>query len=966
MILSIGNFLHFSIFFFDYDFGVRSFCIVMLLNNIQSFFSSGRKSQSPAKEKEKKVKDEKEKTPVKEKEKAPVKEALVSAVDKKSKDKQPAGVTKPYEYEQGDPNFSPSKKHVKGFRYDEDPAKLREQSEVDKLSPTSESRRATGLAFNYAPGENVRESVDKLKHGELSPRTRDKIQRGELSPKSRDKLLKEGNLSPKTRAKLIGGIVGDKDDDKSSKYIPTKSYSPAGNDRSGAGNVPSGTEGKYRTIVDDPNSRFLEGEKYDPNLAFVPSELKTGVAAAADPQKTKVKVKIMVIVGKLDAKTKKVDAANGEVEHSIGVLDKETGKIESKYGVIDTKAGTLVGDDGKGGKLTHKGVVDPKTGNIQIIDGVLDPTLHEINPELGQVISVVEEKNPIVEITAIQGKVDANGKVDVVNGEVERTRGILDVENGILETKYGFINLKTGELKTTDAKTGKPVAKQANIDPANDLITIVGVQDPKTGKTDNTQGHLIAVGSEVDPLVEVVSVVGKLDKKGVLDPKTTVLENSSGQIDSETGKINTKYGQLDLVKSTITFTDPKSGKTEVKEVKIDPATGQVVLKNQINPKTGKLDKDFGRIISLRIVQNRVDDATGKSLPVQDNKDVRFDPKTNQIWVAGDKDPKSGEQIFTSSQVDPRTGYVITIYGYLNPKTNEIEKQSKVDPNLIKVDETSGQIFTATGEQDASGEPLFAVSEVNRENGEVYTKVAKVDKKTGRLIIVRVFMVTKRDERGKPQDVDLKTVEFDEKTGRILNVVTNTIYVYKMVDPITGEIVQVDPNDPRISGARTTVTQTLTLTGEIDQVTGRIKTEYGHIDPNTGEIDPATAVKDPVTGKLILNYADIDPSHFGKSVSITKETVPITREQFYEGTKHLGTHVLTHDGEDDGTPIDIDDELIKKAYGSGKFNGTPTVVKTTTKQIITRGDDGVTHNVEEKVQNLGTGQVTYSTQEHKVR
>jgi hypothetical protein len=70
------------------------------------------------------------------------------------------------------------------------------------------------------------------------------------------------------------------------------------------------------------------------------------------------------------------------------------------------------------------------------------------------------------------------------------------------------------------------------------------------------------------------------------------------------------------------------------------------------------------------------------------------------------------------------------------------------------------------------------------------------------------------------------------------------------------------------------------------------------------------------------------------------------------------------GEDEGTPIDVDDD-IKKSYGS-RFNGTPTVVKTTTKQVITRGDDGVTHNVEEKVQNLGTGEVTYSTQEHKVR
>lgn len=106
------------------------------------------------------------------------------------------------------------------------------------------------------------------------------------------------------------------------------------------------------------------------------------------------------------------------------------------------------------------------------------------------------------------------------------------------------------------------------------------------------------------------------------------------------------------------------------------------------------------------------------------------------------------------------------------------------------------------------------------------------------------------------------------------------------------------------------------------------------------------------------------------MQVTKETIPITREQFYEGTKHLGRNVLSHDGDDygeeDGTPIDLDEEMLKKSFGPGKFNGTPNIVKTTTKQVITRNDDSVTHNVEEKVQNLGTGEVTYSTQEHKVQ
>lgn len=371
----------------------------------------------------------------------------------------------------------------------------------------------------------------------------------------------------------------------------------------------------------------------------------------------------------------------------------------------------------------------------------------------------------------------------------------------MISTKYGAINTRTGEVKQIDPKTGKVTStKQATIDPGNDQITIVGINDSKTGKYDANQAVAISIGSEIDPVVEVVSVVGKLDKKGNMDPKTTVVESSTGQLDQDSKRVNTKYGQIDLVKHTVTFIDPKSGKTEVKDVKVDNATGQVLVKNQVNPKTGKQDKDYGRLISIRIVHNRVDPVTGKPVVGDDTKDVRFDPKTNQIWVATGKDAVNGETIFTSSVVDPKTGYIITIYGYLNGKTNEIEKQTKLDPNVLRVDPVSGQIYIATGLNDElSGEPLYSVSEINRETNEVYTKVGKIDGRTGRLVIVKVYIMTKKDERGKSEEVDPKSVEFDQTTGRIMNVVTNTIYVYKMVDPVTGEIVQVDPNDPRISG-----------------------------------------------------------------------------------------------------------------------------------------------------------------------
>uniref|UniRef100_W8AI32 Protein 4.1 n=2 Tax=Ceratitis capitata TaxID=7213 RepID=W8AI32_CERCA len=703
----------------------------------------------------------------------------------------------------------------------------------------------------------------------------------------------------------------------------------------------------------------------------------------------------MVITSKFDPSTKRIDAENGVIEHSTGILDPETGLIDSKYGQIDPQKGTLLALNTKTGKNEiYQGEVDSKTGNVHLVSGVADPNTGRLDENLGQIICITPQDNPVVELIVITSRIDpATGKVDTVNGEVERSLGVLNVDSGLLDTKYGEINTRTGELKSIDPKTGKiVVSRNVKVDPATGQITILGVTDPKTGKLDNTQGRIIEVGQQIDPIVEVTSLAGKYDsKRNIIDPKTAQVETSGGQFDPKAGKIDTKYGQIDLVKHTITFTDPKSGKTVTRDIKIDPATGQIVLKNQINPKNNKPDKDYARIISLRIVQQRVDPKTKAPIAQVSSakdKEIIVDPKSNQIWMpTGASDPNTKESQYISSSVDPKTGYVITIYGYLDPKTNEIKKQNKLDPNTTKIEPSSGKIYTATGEVDKStGEPLYATTQVDPESGDVYTKVGRVDPKTGKIVIVRVLLISKTDERGRPEEIDPATCEIDPVSGRILKFFNKTVYVYTMIDPVTGEIVQVDPNDPRFAGARTTVTQTMTLTGEIDPVTGRIKSEYGDIDPNTGDIDPATAVRDPVTGKLILNYAQIDPSHFGKEaqVSTTTETVPITREQFFEGVKHMGKNALRRDSEassDDDMTQQYGSENIKdmvlnspkQADGTtvtttttkqaGKF-GTPTVVKTTTKQVLTKNDDGVTHNVEEEVRNLGTGEVTYSTQEHK--
>lgn len=1322
-------------------------------------FSSGRKS--PKDKTPKDGKDAKEpkkiavavETPTIGKEKDP----------KLAQQYSPTGHTKPYEYTDQDENVSPSRRNYTpgGFRYDEDPAlRNRSSGDADQLSPNSQARRATALAFNYAPGED-----EKLKEQAEKRKT------GELSPKSKERLAKADGSTP------------------------SKSYSP----NSGQPIQTPGTPGTYRALGDagpagagkyDPSLAFLDGERYNSQLP------PFGAIGGKAGEPKKKRVKILVITSKFDPKNKRIDAANGKLEHSTGILDIETGKIESKYGLIDPKQGTVETLDTRSGKIeTFRGTVEPKTGNIHITSGVSDPASGKIDDGLGQIICIAPQDNPLVEITAITGKIDpATGRVDTVNGDVERTRGLLNLKTGFIDTKYGHINPKTGETKTIDPKSGKSTNRTTKLDPVTGHITIIGAVDPRTGKQENELGHLVAIGQQIDPVVEVVSLVGKLDaKKGIIDPKTLTIENSTGQMEPNSGKIDTKYGQFNLVKHTLVTSDPKTGKTEVKDFKVDPITGQLVVKNVVNPKTGKVDKDYGQIVSLKIVNKLLDPATGNVISSADGKDIIVDPKTNQIWVAGRKDSKTGETIYASSQIDPKTGFVTVIYGYLNPKSNEVEKQNKLDGNLTKVDPTTGQVYTATGDveggeplfavsqydpdsgdvytkvakvdpktgkliiiritaitkkdaaaevaaegktnvaaaavtkatpttakttrpqaspqvpppsipttaaqppkrvatsedafipaaaaslapaqnpvievvtiigqldpktgkidpktgeiertrgllnlktgyidtkygqinpvtgdcriidpqtgaitstkkahvdpftgqitikgvidpktgkldqqltqlitfgteidpivevtsisgkldakkgiidpktavvektvgeldkdtgkittnygefgfksnvltfknpktgkmetkevkidpitgqfvlrneinpktgkpdkdfgrivslrivnkridpatgsilatessdvivdpktnqlwtpegkdpitgntlytssqvdpktgyiitlygylnpktneiqkqtavesnitkidpitgqvftatgkvDDATGEPLFAASQIDPESGEVYTKVGRIDPKTGKLVLIKIILLTKKDQQGRSQEVDPNTCDIDPVTGRIRNIFNKTVYVYNMVDPVTGDIVQVDPNDPRMAGARTTVTQTMTLTGQIDPNTGRIITEYGHIDPNTGDIDPTTAVIDPVTGKLILNYAQIDPSHFGKEVTITKETVPISRDQFFDGIKHMGKNSLRRDSEassDDDVAEYGADSAYVAGQKSGKFVSTPTVVKTTTKQVLTKNEDGVTHNVEEEIRNLGTGEVLFSTQEHK--
>ncbi|CAF4860189.1 unnamed protein product [Pieris macdunnoughi] len=725
-------------------------------------------------------------------------------------------------------------------------------------------------------------------------------------------------------------------------------------------------------------------QKASPVQGVAPTKPTTAPPA---PPKKKI-VKIMVIFTRVDPKTKKPDFFNAEVEHLTGVLD-PSGFIETKYGVIDSNKGSIIVTDPSGQKQTKDGTILSETGQIFLNSGAIDPKTGKIDPNLGMIVSVAKQDDPVVDITTITGPYDPKtGKVKIDEAIVEHTKGKVDAETGNISTKYGVIDPSNGVIFVSDT-TGSQDAKSITIDENNGQITIVGVFDPKTGKVNPNHAQLLVVGSHIDPVVEVTSFVGKLDtKKGVIEPKNSLIESSTGQINPDNNIINTKYGQIDLVKGTVTYNDPKTGKFESKELKVDPLTGQFLLRTgQINPKSGKPDKDIGRLMCLRIIQTKVDPVTGKQIVSNDPKNVKVDPKTNQIWIAGPKDPKTGETLYTAGQIDPNTGYIITIYGRLDPKTGTISRATDIEKSLIKVDPVNGQVYTATGDVDDNNEPLYSASQVDPGTGEIYTKLGKIDPRTGKLIIVKIYIITQKDDKGRVKEVDPKECTIDETTGRIIT--TKTVYVYQIIDPITGETIDVDPDDPRLKGARTTVTQTMTLSGKIDPVTGRIKTEYGDIDPDTGDIDPSTAVRDPVTGQLILHYSQIDPSHFedkSGNYTIEKETQdlpanidiqtvnthkfstfgkdesPARGDEPKTFTEYTTSEHIRHQGYvSSSTPIS---SKIPISQRSKKTPTPPVVVKTTTKQLLTKNEDGVTHNVEQEVENLGTGEVTFSTHTNK--
>ncbi|KAF5270217.1 hypothetical protein FQA39_LY08431 [Lamprigera yunnana] len=672
-------------------------------------------------------------------------------------------------------------------------------------------------------------------------------------------------------------------------------------------------------------------------------------------------IKLTIITSRSDPRTGKVDLNKSQIEQCTGILNTSTGLIESKYGLIDPKNGKIIISDPKTGKVEAKRVkVDENTGQIQI-DNEIDPKTGKPDTTLCKIISVAGQSDPIVEIRITTLSRDPKtGILDTKNTQLENSKAKMISSTGDIITKYGIINLKLLTLTTKNPQTGQTEVKPIQVDEHGNILISSGVIDPKTDTINPNLNQIIQIGSEVEPEVQIVTFVGKMDpKKNTIDIKNVVPENFVGLYNPDNNRIYSQIGQIDPAAGSLAYNDPRTGNVETQNGIVDGETGQILFKGAINPKTGKYDPNISRVVSVLVRQPTINEKGEVSK--KEGKNIKVDPKNNQIWVFDHEDPITKQAVYSSGYVDPTTGYVITIYGYLDPKSGTISKSLKSDETVAKVDPETNQVYTKTTELDIDGTPLYSTSQVDPKNGDIYTKYGKIDPITGKLVIIRIYLLSQKDPSGKLKEIDPNDCQIDERSGRIINVKTPTVYMYSWMDPKTGKIVQVDPSDPIVRSAQTKVTHIMTLSGEIDPVTGKIHTEWGHIDPQTGDIDPKTARKDPITDELILNYAQINPSHF---TELKNTKMKVTSKEYKTVRDEGSSDAESSDDDLNEYASDNLKDIINLKSQNKESVSSPVIVKTTTKQVVTKGRGGVVQNIEERIEDGRTGEVTVSTQVNK--
>ncbi|XP_049817387.1 protein 4.1 homolog isoform X4 [Aethina tumida] len=827
------------------------------------------KSKSPGflfgskRDKSPKDKKEKEKVAASPKDKKEKEKIAASADDKGGPpmgSPQLPGYTRDYDYEAPESEATPRKPYAQGFSY-EKPNSPKSDPESQQ-SPTT--KKATATAFNYAPGD-----VDKLKKG-------------------------PDFKSPK---------------DDTAAFLAGEQY-------------------LHHAPPDDKNKARANAGGVGAAAAAAGAPVAAAVPVAGKNTKP---VKLFVITGPKDPKTNRIDLEAASLDTSVGQQNEDSGLVDSKYGLIDPSNGTVViTDPVTGQKEVVQGQVNPATKQIIITSGaIIDPKTGKKNNALGQIISISDQKRKpgasplviapkkrIIKITVVTSKKDPkSGKIDAEKGHSEVVEAVLDPVSGQIECKYGLIDPVNNKIVHKDPKTGKGEISTIDVDPSlNHILIKDGVYDPKTNKLDSGSGRLVKISELDDTVVPVTAVTARRDPKtGQLDPSQSHQETTNGKLDPKNKLIITKYGVIDIIHKKISIRDPKTGQVSEHPVQFDDNGNFIVLSGVVDPRTNQVDNNLSLVLQV-----------GQEL----------DPEVEVVSMCGkvDKkglDPKSASPVETSEALfNPDNDKVFTKYGMFDP----------INETFTFIDPKTGKTEIKYGQRDPnSGEILF--------KGVVNPKTGKVDNNFGRTFKIQIKQVP-------------KNYQFDES---IINVTTQTVYIYSMVDPKTGKIVQVDPNDPLVKSGNTKVTQVLTLSGEIDPVTGKIHTEWGHIDPQTGDIDPKTARKDPVTGELILNYAQIDPNHFSdlKDTKVKVKTYTTTEDR---SSGESSDDDLSEYGVDNLQTLTANLGIHKGKKAAGPT--TPVIVKTTTKQIVTKDKDGVTQNIEERVEDGRTGEVTYSTQINK--
>lgn len=398
------------------------------------------------------------------------------------------GYTKSYDYETSPEQPTPKK--PKGFSY-EQPSPTSPSNELNNQQSPS-SKRGTGLAFNYAPGEEEQLKKQALKEKNKPSHSDPKADSSAFI--AREQYAHEGPLqkvAPIPVVPLTGKtqmvrlfVITAKKDPKSNKLDLDSGYLDTVNATQYVDT--SLIDSKYglidpkkgSVIITDPSNN--QKEVIQGVIDPITKQIILTTGAIIDPKTGKRDthqgqiiciteflpqsnrlpdfvpqrkvVKVIIVTGKKNAKTGVIDAEKGHSESIDGVLDPASGDIETRYGVIKPLKKEYAIRDPKSNKIDIKPIeYDHVLNQFILKEGVIDPKTGKADSSLGQNIIIEDDNMSIVPVTSVTAKRDAKtGQLDPTKAYKETTNGKLNPKNKELITKYGTINIEQQKMISID------------------------------------------------------------------------------------------------------------------------------------------------------------------------------------------------------------------------------------------------------------------------------------------------------------------------------------------------------------------------------------------------------------------------------------------------------------------------------------------------------------------------------------